>query len=82
VRVPAATLSVALRRLRARRGRPKPTVGCPWSRSAKNRRLRLLRELRAQLPADEVAVSEDEVAIHRNPKIGLDGMVMTPCRCG
>src|SRR6516225_336085 len=56
-------------------GRPKPTVGCPWSRSAKNRRLRRIRELLAQLPADEVAVYEDEVDIHLNPKIGLDWMV-------
>jgi len=75
VRVHAATLSVALRRIRARRGRPKPTVGCPWSRSAKNRRLRVIRKLLAELPADEVAVYEDEVDIHLNPKIGLDWMV-------
>jgi transposase len=75
VRVHVATLSVALRRIGARRGRPKPTVGCPWSPRAKARRLRVLQDLLAQLPPDEVAVYEDEVDIHLNPKIGLDWMV-------
>ncbi len=75
VRVHVATLSVALRRVGARRGRPKPTVGCPWSPQAKGRRLRALRDLVAQLPPGEVAVYEDEVDIHLNPKIGLDWMV-------
>lgn len=74
VRIRAATVSVALRRLGARRGRPKPTVGCPWSPRAKARRLRALRDLVAQLPPDEVAVYEDEVDIHLNPKTGLDWM--------
>jgi transposase len=75
VRIHVATLSVALRRIGARRGRPKPTVGCPWSAQAKTRRLGALRGLVAQLPLDEVAVYEDEVDIHLNPKIGLDWMV-------
>jgi transposase len=50
-------------------------VGCPWSRQAKRRRLRRLRDLIGHLPPDEVAVYEDEVDIHLNPKIGLDWMV-------
>jgi transposase len=75
VRIHAATMSVALRRIGARRGRPKPTVGCPWSPRAKARRLRAIQDLVAQLPPDEVAVYEDEVDIHLNPKIGLDWMV-------
>jgi transposase len=75
VRIHVATMSVALRRIGARRGRPKPTVGCPWSPRAKSRRLRAIQGLVAQLPADEVAVYEDEVDIHLNPKIGLDWMV-------
>jgi transposase len=74
-RIHVATMSVALRRIDARRGRPKPTVGCPWSRPAKTRRLRALAALVEQLPPDEVAVWEDEVDIHLNPKIGLDWMV-------
>src|SRR5436309_1096912 len=75
VRVHVATLSVALRRIGARRGRPKPTVGCPWSPRAKSRRLCALQDLVAKLAPDEVAVCEDEVDIHLNPKIGLDWMV-------
>jgi transposase len=75
VRIHVATMSVALRRIGARRGRPKPTVGCPWSPRAKTRRLRAIHDLVAQLPPGEVAVYEDEVDIHLNPKIGLDWMV-------
>ena len=75
VRVHVATLSVALRRIGARRGRPKPTVGCPWSPQAKARRLRAIQRLVGQLPPGEVAVYEDEVDIHLNPKVGLDWMV-------
>lgn len=75
VRIHVATMSTALRLIRARLGRPKPTVGCPWSKRAKNRRLRRIRELIDNLPDDEVAVYEDEVDIHLNPKIGPDWMV-------
>jgi transposase len=75
VRIHLATMSRALVAIGARRGRPKPTVACPWSKSAKNRRLREIRQLIETLPADEVAVYEDEVDIHLNPKIGLDWMV-------
>jgi transposase len=73
-RVHVATLSRALRLIRARRGRPRPTVGCPWSPRRKRRRLQQIRELIADLPADEVAVYEDEVDLHLNPKIGYDWM--------
>lgn len=75
VRIHLATMSRALGAIGARRGRPKPTVACPWSKSAKNRRLREIQQLIETLPADEVAVYEDEVDIHLNPKIGLDWMV-------
>lgn len=75
VRIHAATMSTALRKISARQGRPKPTVGCPWSKRAKNKRLRELRDLVENLPDDEVAVYEDEVDIHLNPKIGPDWMV-------
>lgn len=61
--------------LGARRGRPKPTVGCPWSEPAKRRKLREIETLIGQLPLDEVAVYVDEVDIHLNPKIGWDWMV-------
>jgi transposase len=70
-----ATMSRALARIGARRGRPRPTVRCPWSPVAKARRLGQIRRLLATLPRNQVAVYEDEVDIHLNPKIGLDWMV-------
>jgi transposase len=72
--VHVATLSRALRVIRARRGRPRPKVNCPWSRSRKARRLKRIRQLVQGLPKDEVALYEDEVDIHLNPKIGHDWM--------
>lgn len=74
IRIHVATMSRALKAIRARRGRPKPTVRCPWSESAKRRRLKQIRQLIEQLPPDEVVVYADEVDIHLNPKIGLDWM--------
>ncbi len=75
VRVHVATLSRALALIRARRGRPRPTVRCPWSPAAKTRRLEEIRAVLGSLPRTEVGVYEDEVDIHLNPKIGLDWMV-------
>jgi len=75
IKIHVATMSIALRRLQARRGRPKPTVRCPWSERRKRRRIREIRQLVARLPANEVAVYEDEVDIHLNPKIGPDWML-------
>ena len=75
VRIHVSTMSVALQRIGARRGCPKPMVQCPWSKQAKQRRLREIQTLIEQLPDDEVAVYEDEVDIHLNPKIGPDWMV-------
>ena len=80
VRSHVARLSVALKLLGARRGRPRPMVNCPWSARAKQRKLRDIRPLADTLPADtlpadEVLVCEDEVDIPLNPTIGPDGMV-------
>jgi len=75
VRIHVATMSRALALIRARRGRPRPTVGCPWAPTAKARRLHALRRLLATLPCRQVAVYEDEVDIHLNPKLGPDWMV-------
>jgi transposase len=75
VRIHPTTMSRALARIKARRGRPKPVVGCPWRPAAKARRLRQLRGLVTVLPRGERAFYEDEVDIHLNPKIGLDWMV-------
>lgn len=74
IRVHVTTMSRALALIKARRGRPRPTVGCPWAKAAKTRRLKVLRTLLATLPRRQVAVYEDEVDIHLNPKIGLDWM--------
>jgi len=75
IRVSRTTMCRLLKRLGIRRGMPKPTVGCPWSKNAKNRRLRLIRRLLETLPPDEAAVYEDEIEIHLNPKIGPDYML-------
>jgi len=74
IRIHVATMSRALAMVKARRGRPRPTVGCPWAKAAKTRRLNAIRQLVATLPRRQVAVYEDEVDIHLNPKIGLDWM--------
>jgi transposase len=69
-----ATMSRALALVKARRGRPRPVVRCPWSKWAKTRRLNQIRQVLATLPKKEVAFYADEVDIHLNPKIGLDWM--------
>jgi len=74
VRIHPDTMSRALALIKARRGRPRPRVGCPWHPAAKTRRLNRIRMLLASLSKNEVAVYEDEVDIHLNPKIGLDWM--------
>jgi transposase len=69
------TMGRLLHKLGCRRGMPKPTVGCPWGKRARIRRIRLIRQLVDSLPADEAAVWEDEIDIHLNPKIGPDWML-------
>lgn len=85
VSIHPATMSRALKAIRARLGQPKPKVGCPWSKACKNRRLAAIRRAVDAIGTDEVAVYLDEVDIHLNPKIGPDWMnrgtqkqVMTP----
>lgn len=85
VRIHVGTMSRALALIQARRGKPRPRVKCPWHPAAKTRRLNKIARLLASLPRHEIAVYEDEVDIHLNPKIGLDWMglaqqkdVMTP----
>jgi transposase len=74
VRIHVATMSRALALIRARRANPRPRVKCPWAPAVKTRRINALRRLITALPPGEVAVYEDEVDIHLNPKIGLDWM--------
>ncbi len=74
VRIHVSTMSRALKAIGARRGRPRPTVRCPWSKPCKDRRLRALRGLAKSPPRGEVVLYSDEVDVHLNPKIGLDWM--------
>jgi transposase len=74
VRIHVATMSRALAQIQARRGRPKQTVGCPWPKAKKSRRLRRIQLVLATLPRRERAFYEDEVDVHLNPKVGLDWM--------
>lgn len=85
IRVSLTLIGRVLQRIGARRGRPKPIVACPLSDRQRRRRLGLIHSMLANLPSNEVAVYEDEIDIHLNPKIGLDWMnagtqrqVMTP----
>ena len=73
-KIHVGTMSRALKKIGARRGRPRPTVGCPWSKAAKTRRINAINKLRTNCKANEIIVYEDEVDIHLNPKIGMDWM--------
>jgi len=75
ISVSLSSMSTALRKIEARRGRPKPTVACPWPESEKQHRLEEIQRMIAGLPTDECAVFEDEIDIHLNPKIGQDWML-------
>jgi len=75
IRVSTSTMSRLLARHHARCGRPKPIVGCPWSKHRRTRRMNEIRRLREQLQPAEVLLYEDEVDIHLNPKIGSDWML-------
>jgi transposase len=74
-RVSRTTVGRLLRRLGVRRGTPKPTVRCPWSRRAKAARIRLIRKLIESLPPGEAAVWQDELDVDLNPRIGPDWML-------
>lgn len=76
-KISRTTISRLLKKLKIRHGRPKPTVGCPWSKARKTRRLNVLRRLVKRLRKGTVVVYVDEVDVHLNPKIGPDWM-----RCG
>jgi transposase len=85
VSVSLTTMGRLLKRLKVRRGRPKPDAPCPWSESARKQRVAMIHALIDSLPADQAAVWEDEADIDLNPRIGFDWMlpgtqrqVMTP----
>ena len=68
IRRSAETIRRVLARLRFVWRRPRPIVGPEDSDYAA--KLRRIRVLLANLPADETAVFQDEVDVHLNPKIG------------
>lgn len=85
VRVSLTTMGRVLKKLKARRGRPKPAAPCPWSENARQQRVAMIRALIETLPRDHACVWEDEADIDLNPRIGFDWMlpgtqrhVMTP----
>jgi len=75
IAVSLTTMSRLLKRLRVRRGRPKPLAPCPWREKARKARVRMIHRLVDSLPLDEAAVWEDEADIDLNPRIGPDWML-------
>lgn len=75
VRVAVCTMGRVLACVGARIGSPKPVVLCPWKSDARERRLAEIRALEARASAAEPVLYEDEVDIHKNPKIGRDWML-------
>jgi transposase len=85
VSVSLTTMGRVLKSLKVRRGRPKPTAPCPWSESARKRRVAAIQALIDTMPANQAVVWEDEADLDLNPRIGFDYMlpgtqrqVMTP----
>jgi len=72
VRVSRSTLGNCLRILRARWGRTRARVLCPWRRARRQRRLREIRTILSTLKRGEEAFYVDEVDIDLNPRIGPD----------
>jgi transposase len=75
VTVSRRTMGRLLKELKVRRGRPKPTAPCPWSKARKDRRMALIHTLVESLPPDEACVWEDEADLDLNPRIGPDYML-------
>jgi transposase len=85
VTVSLTTMGRVLKKLKVRRGRPKPDAPCPWSESARKQRVMMIHALIETLPPDQACVWEDEADLDLNPRIGFDWMlpgtqrhVMTP----
>ena len=75
VTVSVTTMGRLLKRLKVRRGRPKPTAPCPWPTRRRKAVISRIKTLIDTLPQDQVAVWEDEADIDLNPRIGLDYML-------
>ena len=72
VQVSRTTLGICLKILRARWGRARARVLCPWRKARRQRRLREIRSMLSALRAGEEAFYVDEVDIDLNPRIGPD----------
>jgi transposase len=75
VTVSRTTMGRVLKRLGARRGRPKPEAPCPWSENARKKRMKMIHGLIDTLPPDQACVWEDEADLDLNPRIGFDWML-------
>ena len=75
VAVSLTTMGRLLKKLKVRRGRPKPDAPCPWSERARKKRVAMIHTLIETLPVSEVCVWEDEADIDLNPRIGFDWML-------
>ena len=75
VTVSPTTMGRVLKKLKVRRGRPKPDAPCPWSESARKRRVAMIHALIDTLPASAACVWEDEADLDLNPRIGFDYML-------
>jgi transposase len=73
--VAACTMGRALASIRARLGRPKPVVECPWPPLMRERRVAEIHSLVGRATRREPVFYVDEVDIHLNPKIGFDWML-------
>ena len=73
--VSPTTMGRLLRRLKVRRGRPKPDAPCPWGETARKRRVAMIHALIDTLAAHEACVWEDEADVDLNPRIGFDWML-------
>jgi transposase len=74
IRLSRSTVGRLLHGMDARWGKPRPIVLCPWSKCKKTRRIHEIKALIDNLPPDEVAIYQDEVDVHLNPKIGWEWM--------
>jgi len=75
VTISVTTMGRLLKKLKVRRGRPKPTARCPWGESARRTRVAAIHVLIDSLPPTEAAVWEDEADVDLNPRIGFDYML-------
>lgn len=75
IHVSVTTVGRVLARIGARWNRPRSVVRCPWLEDKRKERLWEIGDVLARLPPDEIALFEDELDLHLNPKTGFDWMI-------